>query len=65
MAIREDAHKAFDAFLEKCAVKYPKACDGLRQDRDVLLTFYDSPAEIRHWNLIHQVTVDWRLSAHR
>lgn len=44
---REDAHKAFDAFLEKYAAKYPEACQCLKQDRDVLLTFYDFPAE--HW----------------
>ena len=46
-ATREDAHKAFDAFLEKYQAKYPQACDCLKQDRDVLLTFYDFPAE--HW----------------
>ena len=44
---REDAHKAFDAFLEKYAAKYPEACERLKKDRDVLLTFYDFPAE--HW----------------
>lgn len=44
---RELAHSAFDHFLEKYAVKYPAACECLRKDRDVLLTFYDFPAE--HW----------------
>lgn len=44
---RENAHKAFDAFLEKYAAKYPEACECLKQDREVLLTFYDFPAE--HW----------------
>ena len=46
-ATREDATKAFDTFLEKYGPKYPKACDCLKKDRDVLLTFYDFPAE--HW----------------
>ena len=44
---RADALTAFDDFLEKYDAKYPKACDCLRKDRDVLLTFYDFPAE--HW----------------
>jgi transposase-like protein len=44
---RADANKAFDDFLEKYSAKYSKACDCLSKDRDVLLTFYDFPAE--HW----------------
>jgi len=44
---REDAVKAFDAFLEKYQAKYPTACECLAKDRDVLLAFYDFPAE--HW----------------
>jgi transposase-like protein len=44
---RAAAHKAFDAFLEKYQAKYPAACECLKKDRDVLLTFYDFPAE--HW----------------
>lgn len=44
---REAAGKAFDQFLEKFEAKYPSACDCLTKDRDVLLTFYDFPAE--HW----------------
>jgi len=46
-ATREDANKAFDTFLEKYGPKYPEACECLKKDRDVLLTFYDFPAE--HW----------------
>lgn len=45
---REDGHKAFDAFLEKYQAKYPAACECLSKDRDVLLAFYDFPAE--HWS---------------
>ena len=44
---RENAHKAFDAFLEKYQAKYPQACECLKKDREVLMTFYDFPAE--HW----------------
>jgi transposase-like protein len=44
---RENATKSFDAFLETYQAKYPKACDCLAQDREVLLAFYDFPAE--HW----------------
>jgi transposase-like protein len=44
---REAAGKAFDAFLESYQAKYPQATECLAKDRDVLLTFYDFPAE--HW----------------
>ena len=44
---REAASKAFDAFLESYQAKYPKATECLAKDRDVLLAFYDFPAE--HW----------------
>lgn len=44
---RAQAEKAFDAFLAKYQAKYEGACECLRKDREVLLTFYDFPAE--HW----------------
>ena len=44
---RANANRAFDNFKEKYAAKYPKAWECLAKDRDVLLTFYDFPAE--HW----------------
>jgi transposase-like protein len=44
---RADANQAFDHFLEKYGSKYEAACECLRKDRDVLLTFYDFPAA--HW----------------
>jgi transposase-like protein len=44
---REKANQAFDKFLAKYEAKYEAACECLRKDRDVLLTFYDFPAE--HW----------------
>ena len=44
---RENANAAFDTFVDKYGAKYPKAVGCLKKDRDVLLTFYDFPAE--HW----------------
>lgn len=44
---RKAANQAFDAFLVSYEAKYPKAADCLTKDRDVLLAFYDFPAE--HW----------------
>jgi transposase-like protein len=44
---REHAHQAFDLFLRTYEAKYPKAVACLVKDREVLLAFYDFPAE--HW----------------
>lgn len=44
---RQQANEAFDLFIESFEAKYPKAVACLVKDRDVLLTFYDFPAE--HW----------------
>jgi putative transposase len=44
---RKDAEKAFDRFLATYRAKYPKAVACLAKDREVLLAFYDFPAE--HW----------------
>lgn len=41
----EQAGKAFDLFVATYQAKYPKATECLSKDRDVLLTFYDFPAE--------------------
>jgi transposase-like protein len=46
-ATREEALKAFALFVQTFEAKYPKAVECLVKDRDVLLTFYDFPAE--HW----------------
>lgn len=46
-ATKKDAEKAFDRFIETFGAKYPKAGACLKDDREVLLTFYDFPAE--HW----------------
>jgi transposase-like protein len=42
-----DAEAAFDTFAEIYGTKYDKAVECLTKDRDVLLAFYDFPAE--HW----------------
>ena len=47
---KEEAEKSFDAFIDIYEAKYPKAVECLKKDRDVLLTFYDFPAE--HWRHI-------------
>jgi putative transposase len=46
-ATKADAEQAFDLFVTTYQAKYPKATECLAKDRDVLLTFYDFPAE--HW----------------
>lgn len=49
-ASRVEAEKAFDLFLKTWEAKFPKATECLAKDRDMLLTFYDFPAE--HWRHI-------------
>jgi transposase-like protein len=44
---KEHANEAFDLFVKTYEAKYPKAVECLTKDREVLLTFYDFPAE--HW----------------
>jgi transposase-like protein len=44
---KEHANQAFDLFAKTYEAKYPKAVECLTKDREVLLTFYDFPAE--HW----------------
>jgi putative transposase len=51
---RAEAERAFDLFVATYEAKYPKATMCLVKDREVLLTFYDFPAE--HW--IHIRTTD-------
>ena len=47
---KKEAERAFDSFVNSYSAKYPKATDCLEKDRNVLLTFYDFPAE--HWRHI-------------
>jgi len=47
---KKDADEAFDFFIEAYGAKYDRAVAKLIKDRDVLLNFYDFPAE--HWKHI-------------
>jgi putative transposase len=44
---KEQAFVAYNSFLSLYGTKFPKACECLTKDKDVLFTFYDFPAE--HW----------------
>ncbi len=46
-ATQSQANQAFDRFINTYQAKYPEAVQCLVKDRDVLLTFFDFPAE--HW----------------
>ncbi|HJL54015.1 MAG TPA: IS256 family transposase [Arenicellales bacterium] len=52
---RAEAERAFDHFEDRFGAKYPKAVECLSKDRDVMLTFYDFPAE--HWIHIRTTNV--------
>jgi len=60
---KKEAEKSFDAFIDIYEAKYPKAVECLKKDRDVLLTFYDFPAE--HWGLpfsffmVYVISMNW------
>jgi transposase-like protein len=62
---RAEAEKAFGLFVSTYEAKYPKATECLRKDKEVLLTFYDFPAEqwlhIRTTNPIESVFSTVRL----
>lgn len=47
---KKDALASYDAFMKLYSAKYPKACECLVKDKDILFTFYDFPAE--HWSHI-------------
>jgi transposase-like protein len=44
---KAEALKTYDQFIQLYEPKYPKACECLEKDKDVLFTFYDFPAV--HW----------------
>ena len=66
---KADAGRAFDLFLETYQAKYPRATACLSKDREVLLTFYDFPAEhwphIRTTNPIESTFATVRLRTHK
>ena len=45
---RKAALAAFDQFISSYQTKFPKACECLQKDKEVLFTFYDFPAQ--HWS---------------
>jgi transposase-like protein len=47
---REDGLNALESFIDLYQAKYPKACECLVKDKEVLFAFYDFPAE--HWSHI-------------
>ena len=52
---KNDAEVAFDQFIDTFRAKYPKATECMAKDREVLLAFYDFPAE--HWTHIRTSNV--------
>ena len=44
---RKAALAAYDQFISSYQIKFPKACECLAKDKEVLFTFYDFPAQ--HW----------------
>jgi len=50
---KEEALKAYDHFLSQYVVKYERACECLRRDKESLFAFYDFPAE--HWVHIRSI----------
>jgi len=44
---RQQALLAYDQFLKDYSARYPKACECLKKDKEVLFTFHDFPAQ--HW----------------
>lgn len=51
----EIALKAYDEFIKCYQAKYPKACECLEKDKEILFTFYNYPAE--HWSHIRSTNV--------
>jgi Transposase, Mutator family len=45
---RKAALAAYDQFISSYQIKFPKACECLQKDKEVLFTFYDFPAQ--HWS---------------
>ena len=66
---KEEALKAFDLFINTFEAKHSTAVECLRKDRDLLLTFYDFPAEnwchIRTTNPIESTFATIRLRHRR
>jgi putative transposase len=66
---RKAALAAYDQVISSYQIKFPKACECLAKDKEVLFTFYDFPAQ--HWphlrttNPIESTFATVRLRTHR
>src|SRR6266436_5229085 len=66
---RKAALAAYDQFISSYHTKFPKACECLEKDKEILFTFYDFPAQ--HWshlrttNPIESTFATVRLRTHR
>ena len=66
---RKAALAAYGQFISSYQTKFPKACECLQKDKEVLFTFYDFPAQ--HWchlrttNPIESTFATVRLRTHR
>ena len=66
---RKAALAAYEQFINSYQSKFPKACECLEKDKEVLFTFYDFPAQ--HWphlrttNPIESTFATVRLRTHR
>ena len=66
---RKAALAAYEQFINSYQIKFPKACECLEKDKEVLFTFYDFPAQ--HWphlrttNPIESTFATVRLRTHR
>ena len=65
----QDANVAFDIFIEEFELKYPKAVESLRSNRQELMSSYNFPAEqwqhIRSTNVIESTFATVRLRTKR
>ena len=52
---REHARAGIELFAQDYGAKYPKAVGSLRKDEELLLTFFDFPAE--HWQHLRTTNV--------
>ena len=52
---RETAQESIERFARDYEAKYPKAVASLRRDEELLLTFFDFPAE--HWQHLRTTNV--------
>lgn len=66
---KQDAGVAFDVFIEEFDLKYPRAVESLRTNREELMSFYDFPAEqwlhLRSTNVIESTFATVRLRTKR